>query len=222
MGASPEERVTMLKHIDLFADLPDSAAEALLRLAKPHRYAKNSVIVNEGDSHNNFYVVVTGTLKVFVNGNDGRQVTLNWLEPGDYFGELALIDGEARSASVMTLAPTELQVISQQDFYRFLQSHEQASLTLMKALVRRIRALTGSVRDLALLDVYGRVATLLQARANSESGCIEPKLTHQEIADVVGASREMVSRIMRELALGGYIEQSANLLYLRKPLPRGW
>ncbi len=212
----------MLKNVDLFADLPDSAAEALLRYAKLHRYAKNSVIVNEGDHHNNFYIVVSGTLKVFVNGESGRQVTLNWLEPGDYFGELALIDGEARSASVMTLSPTELQVISQHDFHQFLQSQQQASLALMRALVRRIRALTGSVRDMALLDVYGRVATLLQARANADSGCIEPKLTHQEIADVVGASREMVSRIMRELALGGYVEQTANALYLRKPLPRGW
>lgn len=212
----------MLKNIDLFADLPDSAAEALLRYAKSHKYPKNSVIVNEGDQQNNFYIVVSGTLKVFVNGEGGRQVTLNWLEPGDYFGELALIDGEARSASVMTLSPTELQVISQQDFHHFLQIHQQASLALMRALVRRIRALTGSVRDMALLDVYGRVATLLQARANVENGCIEPKLTHQEIADVVGASREMVSRIMRELTLGGYIDQSASALFLRKPLPRGW
>lgn len=212
----------MLKHIDLFADLADGAAEALLRYAKLHKYPKNSVILTEGEHHNNFYIVVSGSLKVYVNGDDGRQVTLNWLEPGDYFGELALIDGEARSASVVTLAPTELQVISQQDFHHFLQAHQQASLALMRALVRRIRVLTGSVRDLALLDVYGRVATLLQARANAESGCIEPKLTHQEIADVVGASREMVSRIMRELALGGYIEQSASALYLRKPLPRGW
>ncbi len=212
----------MLKDVDLFADLPDSAAEALLRYAKLHKYPKNSVILNEGDHHNNFYIVVSGTLKVYVNGDGGRQVTLNWLETGDYFGELSLIDGAARSASVMTLSPTELQVISQQDFHQFLQSQPQASLALMKALARRIRALTGSVRDMALLDVYGRVATLLQARANADSGCIEPKLTHQEIADVVGASREMVSRIMRELALGGYVEQAASALYLRKPLPRGW
>lgn len=212
----------MLKDVDLFADLPDSAADALLRYAKLHKYPKNSVILNEGDHHNNFYIVVSGTLKVYVNGDGGRQVTLNWLETGDYFGELSLIDGEARSASVMTLSPTELQVISQQDFHQFLQSQPQASLALMKALTRRIRALTGSVRDMALLDVYGRVATLLQARANPDSGCIEPKLTHQEIADVVGASREMVSRIMRELAVGGYVEQAASALYLRKPLPRGW
>lgn len=212
----------MLKNIDLFADLSDSAANALLRCAKLHKYPKNSVIVTEGDTHNNFYIVVSGQLKVFVNGDDGKQMTLNWLEPGNYFGELALIDGAVRSASVMTLQPTELQIISQQDFQQFLATDSGASLALMKAMARRIRTLTNSVRDLALLDVYGRVASLLQQRASAETGRIEPKLTHQEIADMVGASREMVSRIMRELAVGGYIEQAAGSIVLRKALPRGW
>src|SRR5690606_37398506 len=152
---------------------------------------------------NNFYIVEAGNLKVYVDGEDGRQVTLNWLEAGDYFGELALIDGEPRSASVMTLTPTELRVISQHDFHEFLANEPGVSLALMKALARRVRALTGSVRDMALLDVYGRVASVLQQRASAESGRIEPKLTHQEIADMVGASREMVSRIMRELTVGG-------------------
>jgi CRP/FNR family cyclic AMP-dependent transcriptional regulator len=91
----------------------------------------------------------------------------------------------------------------------------------MKALVRRIRTLTSSVRDLALLDVYGRVANLLQQRAAVDTDQTL-KMTHQEIADTVGASREMVSRIMRELAIGGYIEQTAGSIVLRKPLPRGW
>lgn len=212
----------MLKTIDLFADLSDSAADRLLRYAKLHKYPKNSIIVTEGDSQNNFYIVEAGNLKVYVDGEDGRQVTLNWLESGDYFGELALIDGEPRSASVITLTPTELRVISQHDFHEFLANEPGVALALMRALARRVRALTGSVRDMALLDVYGRVASVLQQRASAEGGRIEPKLTHQEIADMVGASREMVSRIMRELTVGGYIEQAAGALILRKPLPRGW
>lgn len=211
----------MLKKIDLFAELTDGAAETLLRYAKLHKYPKHSVIVTEGDAQTNFYIVETGNLKVFVDGDDGRQMTLNWLEPGDYFGELALIDGEPRSASVVALTPTELRVISQHDFQHFLQSEPGAALVLMKALVRRIRVLTGSVRDMALLDVYGRVANVIQQRAGA-AGRIEPKLTHQEIADMVGASREMVSRIMRELTVGGYIEQAAGALILHKPLPKGW
>ena len=212
----------MLKNIDLFADLPDSAAEKLLQYAKRHRYAKNSVIVSEGDNQSSFYIVESGSLKVYVDGDDGRQLTLSWLEAGDYFGELALIDGEPRSASVITLTPTELCIISQKDFQEFLQVEQGTALLLMKALARRIRALTGSVRDMALLDVYGRVANVLQQRALAHDGRIEPKLTHQEIADMVGASREMVSRIMRELTVGGYIEQAAGAIVLRKPLPRGW
>lgn len=212
----------MLKSIDLFADLSDSAADALLRCAKLLKYPKNSVIVTEGDTHSNFYIVVSGSLKVFVTGDDGRQVTFNRLEPGDYFGELALIDGAPRSASVMTLAPTTLQVISQQDFHQFLTADSGASMAMMKAMARRIRVLTNSVRDLALLDVYGRVANLLKQRATTEAGHGELKLTHQEIADMVGASREMVSRIMRELAVGGYIEQTTGSIILLKPLPHGW
>lgn len=212
----------MLKNVDLFADLSDSAADALLRCAKQHKYPKNSIIVTEDDTHSNFYIVVSGSLKVFVNGDDGRQVVLNWLESGDYFGELALLDGAPRSASVMTVAPTVLQIISQQDFQQFLASNQGASLAMMKAMARRIRTLTTSVRDLALLDVYGRVANLLQQRASTETNQATLKLTHQEIADMVGASREMVSRIMRELAVGGYIEQTTGSIVLRKSLPRGW
>lgn len=212
----------MLKNIDLFADLPESAADALLRCAKQHKYPKNSIIVTEGDTHSNFYIVVSGRLKVFVNGDDGRQLVLNWLEPGDYFGELALIDGAPRSASVMTLESTVLQIISQHDFQQLLAGDHTASLAMMKALARRVRNLTNSVRDLALLDVYSRVANLLQQRAIHEGGQSTIKLTHQEVADMVGASREMVSRIMRELAVGGYIEQTTGSIVLRKTLPHGW
>lgn len=211
----------MLKNIDLFADISDVAAAALLQCAKQHKYSKNSIIVTEGDIHSNFYIVVSGRLKVFVHGDDGRQVVLNYLEPDDYFGELALIDGAPRSASVMTLSSTVLQVISQQDFQQFLAADQASSLAMMKAMARRIRVLTSSVRDLALLDVYGRVASMLQQRAASEANQTL-KLTHQEIADMVGASREMVSRIMRELAVGGYIEQTTGSIVLCKPLPRGW
>ncbi len=211
----------MLKKIDLFSELSDGAADKLLRCAKQYKYPKNSIIVTEGDTHNNFYIVVSGNLKVFVNGDDGRQVVLSWLEGGDYFGELALIDGAPRSASVITVAPTVLQIISQQDFHEFLKGENGAAIAMMRGMARRIRSLTGSVRDLALLDVYGRVANLLQQRsAESETAAL--KLTHQEIADMVGASREMVSRIMRELAIGGYIEQTTGAIILRKALPRGW
>ena len=212
----------MLNRIDLFADMSESALDALSRCVKQHKYPKHSVIVTEGDTNSNFYIVVSGRLKVFVNGEDGRQLVLNWLEPGDYFGELSLIDGAPRSASVVTLEPTLLQFISQQDFQQLLAADQAASQAMMKALVRRIRYLTNGMRDLALLDVYRRVANLLQQRAahDGESGSI--KLTHQEIADVVGASREMVSRIMRELAVGGYIEQTTGSITLLKALPHGW
>lgn len=212
----------MLKNVDLFANLPDQALESLSAYAKRRRYPKNTIILMEGDACNHFYVVETGTLKVFVEDANGRQATLNILGPGEHFGELALIDGAPRSASVMTVTDAELLAISQRDFHTFIEDDHAISLELMKALVKRVRMLTDNVRDLALLDVYGRIKNLLENRVSDDEGLIEPKLTHQEISEMVGASREMVSRIMRELVLGGYIEQTPTSLILRKRFPANW
>lgn len=213
----------MLTEVDLFADFPDQAIESLMRYAKNHKYPRNAVILTEGDECNNFYVIKRGKVKVYVDDEDdgGKHIVLNILEAGSYFGELGLIDGEPRSASVMTMEKTELLAISPHDFHQFLEENHSVALIMMKALVRRIRTLTLSVRDLALLDVYSRVSNLLKNRSD-DSGDINPKLTHQEIADMIGASREMVSRIMRELALGGFIEQNPSHLKVLKSLPKGW
>lgn len=213
----------MLDKVDLFADFPQEAIESLMRFAKTHKYPRNAVILTEGDECNNFYVIKSGKVKVYVDDEDdgGKQIVLNILEGGSYFGELGLIDGEPRSASVMTMDKTELLAISPADFRQFLDQNHPVAVIMMRALVKRIRTLTNSVRDLALLDVYSRVSNLLKNRAD-ENGDVLPKLTHQEIADMVGASREMVSRIMRELALGGFIEQNPSQLKVLKTLPKGW
>lgn len=212
----------MLENVDLFANLPADTMQSLQKYAVERHYPKNTLIVHEDQPCHEFYIILSGRVKVFVSSKEGKQIILNVLDSGDYFGELGLIDGQPRSASVMTAAKTHLLAISQQDFDKFLEQHSAAAMNMMKALVKRIRFLTDSVSDLALLDVYGRIASLLQDRVSDVNGCISPKPTHQEIADRVGASREMVSRIMRELFLGGYLEQSGSQLILKKPFPKGW
>lgn len=212
----------MLSKVDLFVDLPADMLEQLQRYCSKRSYPKNSVVVAESQPSYEFFIILSGRVKVYVSKNDGKQLILNNLDVGDYFGELGLIDGSARSASVMTLEDTELMVISQRDFHEFMQMDSAIPINLMKAMTRRIRTLTDSVSDLALLGVYGRVANLLQNRVSDPNGCISPKPTHQEIADRVGASREMVSRIMRELFIGGYLEQTSKELRLLKAFPKGW
>ena len=211
----------MLDKVDLFADLPEPAIQSLRRYAKTHKYPRNTVILTEGDPCNNFYIILSGKVKVFVDDEGDKQIVLNILEAGSYFGELGLIDGEPRSASIVTVDRTELLAISRIDFQRFIEEHQSVALIMMRALAKRIRTLTSSVRDLALLDVYGRVSHFLRDRTD-EHGEIVLKLTHQEIADMIGASREMVSRIMRELTLGGYIEQQPGTIRVLKNLPKGW
>ena len=212
----------VLEKVDLFAHLPAAAFDSLCGTLKRRKFAKNTVIVTEGESCHNFYIVESGTLKVFVSSPDGKEAILNIHKVGDYFGELALIDGQPRSASVITQTESVLLVISRQDFLQFLQDYPEVGLDLMKALVQRIRELTHSVRDLALLDVYGRLVNLLESRYSGVQASGQPRLTHQDMANMVGASREMVSRIMRELTIGDYIEQTAHTYLIKKRLPRGW
>ncbi len=212
----------MFENVSLFTNVPAELVEALGEYSKRRHYPKDSILFMEGDDSNHLYILESGRVRVFVSGEDGKQFVLNYLVAGDYFGELALIDGKPRSASVMTVADSVIVTISRDDFRRFITDNPDVALALMCQLVTRIRTLTDSARDLALLDVYGRVTRQLQQLSDDSGQISNPKLTHQEIANMVGASREMVSRIMKELVVGGYIEQLPGKLAIKKPLPAGW
>ena len=145
------------------------------------------------------------------------------MEKDEYFGELALLDDAARSASVMCLEDCTLSVISRQAFEDFLATHLELALPLLRGLARRVRVLTDNVKSLSLLDVYGRVAKLLLEEA-SEDGerLITSKMTQQDIASRVGSSREMISRILKDLKLGGYIDIEDKRIVINQPLPEKW
>jgi CRP/FNR family cyclic AMP-dependent transcriptional regulator len=188
------------------------------------KYPKNVVLITEGDRSDSFYVILSGKVKVFLSDEHGKEVQLNTQGPGEYFGELALIDQAPRSASVMTLEPSQLAVVSRENFQRCLAENPDIAVELISFLVNRVRSLTENVKNLALLDVYGRVArTLLNLSSEQDDQLvIEERLTHQEIANRVGASREMVSRIMKDLCTGGYIQIRDRKIFIQAKLPPGW
>lgn len=214
----------MLAHIALFSDLAQKDLELISNHSVIKSYPKNCILINEGDQSDAMYVILEGKVKVFLSDEDGKEVILNIEEAGEYFGELALLDEEPRSASVMTLEPSRLMVIAKKDFHRCLLDNPELSLKLIRYLAQRVRTLTETVRNLALLDVYGRVARTLEKLAVERNGkrVIEERLTHQDIASMVGASREMVSRIMKDLTTGGYIQVVNRQITLKDKLPPGW
>jgi CRP/FNR family cyclic AMP-dependent transcriptional regulator len=210
-----------------FAPFGSSLKESDLRLLSAQgvikAYAKNAVIVSEGDDTDAFFIVVSGHAKVYVSDESGREVVLRDLGPGEYFGEMTL-DGLTRSASVMTTEPARLIMIPKAKFRQFVCSHPDFAIHLIEQLIGRIRALTDNVKSLALMDVYGRVARLMLDMARPENGklVIPEKLTQQDIASRVGASREMISKIFKELVTGGYISINRKRITINKTPPRHW
>ena len=214
----------MLMQVPLFSGLSDAEIQPVLSHATKKTVAKNTIIISEGDRSASLYVVLSGKVKVFLQDNEGKEVVLNSHEAGEYFGELALIDDEPRSASVMTLEKSTFLVISKEEFKQVLCNHPDIAFGLIKGLVLRLRCLTENVKDLALTDVYGRVVKLLSGLAKHQTGkgVITDGPTQQDIANRVGASREMVGRILRDLTTGGYIKIEGKSIIINDKLPPGW
>ena len=213
----------MFKDIALFADLSESDLSALTSHATTRRYKKNTIVVTKGDDSDSLYVILSGRARVYLDDEQGNEITIRTLGPGEAFGELALLSGEPRAANVVTLGDCELSVVSKQNFMNCLTSNPPISFRIIKSLVERIQAMTEDISSLALLDVYGRVAKVLTKNAHEQNGkLVTNRLTHQEIANLVGASREMVSRILKDLRAGGYISVEDKRITLERNLPRGW
>jgi CRP/FNR family cyclic AMP-dependent transcriptional regulator len=188
-------------------------------------YARNAVIICEGDDPTAFYVVVSGRLRVYLTESSGKEFVLRTLNEGDYFGELALLDDEPRSASVAAIEPCKLLVLSKSAFKESIAKNPELAWQLIKGLSKRVRNLTENARTLATKDVFGRLASLLLELARDQNGerWIAERITHQDIARRIGSSREMVSRIMKDLETGGYIEVDAeHRIGIRKKLPNHW
>lgn len=206
-----------------FLGMQDDELHSLSAHAKLQSYPRNKIVISEGDRTNSVYVIHSGRVKVFLYGKNGKEIDLNVLGPGEYFGEMVLDTGP-RSASIMTLEPSQFFIIPLPVFREFVIKHPDFAMRLIQTLIHRTRGLLNNVRSLASLDVYGRVARLLLDLAEEEDGklVILGKLTKQEIANRVGASREMISRVFKDLSVGGYIELEKDRITIARNLPERW
>ena len=206
-----------------FAGMDEAGLRELAPNGAVRTYAKNVVVVSEGDRTDALYVVMSGRVKAFVSDEGGREVVLNTIGTGDYFGELVL-DGGPRSASVMTLEPCRFFVIPRGDVEGLLGRNPAFARDLIYKLIGKVRSLTGKVLDLALKDVYGRFAKFIDEHAVEQNGkrVVPERLTQHDIAARIGASREMVSRIVKDLTAGGYISIDAKHITVHKKLPANW
>ena len=207
----------------LLASLESPSLRDLAARGRVQSFRKDVVIIQEGDYGDTLYVLLAGRVKVFATGDNDREVVIDTHGPGEYIGEMAL-DGGPRSASVMTLEPTVCSIVTRVTLRDHIAQHPDFAFDLLAKVIRRARRATMSVKNLALLDVYGRVARLLTELAVERDGqrIVPDRLTHQDIADRVGSSREMISRLIKDLTTGGYIEVHDRLIALRKPLPPAW
>lgn len=200
------ETADFLATVSLFQGLDRAELERFADIARERSYPKGSVILFEDDPGDSLFIVRTGRVKVVKVGEDGREVILGWLGVGDHFGELSLIDGQPRSAHVIAVDEAHMIILRREDFRKRVDESPAVAWALLTALSRRLRRADEQIGGLVLLDVPGRVARLLlDAAVEGGGAAIEKRLTHQTIAQMIGASRETVSRTMRDFQERGLI-----------------
>jgi CRP/FNR family cyclic AMP-dependent transcriptional regulator len=197
--------------------LPENQLALLVKEVSRKSYPRGSAIIAAGDTTDSLYVVISGRLKVMISDDEGREVILAILGPNEFFGEMGLIDDHPRSASVVAIEPCEVLALLKRDFKKCLEENFEMAMTVMRNLVKRLREADQKIGSLALMDVYGRVARLLLEVAETIDGqkVVTKKLAKQDIAKMIGASREMVSRVMKDLQAAGAIEVRAGSIFLK-------
>jgi len=201
----------------------DVVVRQLATRGQVRSFPKNTVLINEGDRGDAMFVIVAGRVKVYVSDNQGREMVLDIHGPGQYVGEMAL-DGKPRSASVMTLEVTTCAMLTRETLRAAVTRDPDLAMSLISELISRARIATDTIKNLALMDVYGRVARLLLALAQERDGklVVPERLTQQDIADRVGASRDMISRIFKDLTAGGYVTVVDRRITLNRRPPSRW
>ncbi|WKJ88865.1 Crp/Fnr family transcriptional regulator [Methylomonas montana] len=216
--------ITNLSKMPFLADVEEDALAALAARAKTVKFPKKSMIIAEGDSTSSLYIVLSGKVRVFGSNEKDKEVTLLIQEASSYFGELALLSDEPRSAAVEALEKTTCAVISKADFIQWLKLHPDAAIALLGVLAEKIRFLTEKVKQMALSNVYERTIKILQDMADKEGDVyvIHNRPTQQELATMVGSSREMINKVMKELTKGGYISVDDKTLRIENTPPAAW
>ena len=213
----------LLRSVSIFAELDVQSAAELERLAQIREFEAGAVIASQEETGDALYVLVKGRVKVVLYGDSGREIILNvFRSPGDFFGEMSLLDDEPRSATLVASEDSRLLVLSRTDFRAHIQRHPRTALRVLTELSRRLRRADEVIGNLALLDVYGRLAGKLKELAEAEGERTEDGVvvrnrpTQAEIAAMIGTSRETVSRALSELARRGQIVLAGKKLILRR------
>lgn len=198
----------LIRRVPLFSMLTHAQAEAIAEGVVKRRFRRGEIIVEQGQKSNALFILLTGRARVLTSDSRGREVILAMLHPGDYVGEMSLIDNEPHSATVRAEVQTDVLVLGRAEFARCLPENSSLAYAIMRGLVARLRAADRQIESLALLDVYGRVARTLLDMAEDTGGTlmIRNKVSRQDLAKIVGASREMVSRVMKDLEERQYVE----------------
>lgn len=205
----------------IFSALDEAEAAALMKIARVVRYPARHTVFREGEPGDHLLVVMQGRVKVSLASADGKEAILSLLEPGDVFGEMALLDGEARSASVTAMEASTFLVIWRRDFLPFLERNPQVALKLLAALSRRLRATNDLVGNLSFLNLPARLARILlnlgqqYGRVTAEGIAIGLKLSQEELGNLVGVSRESVNRQVRHWVEAGVLEYTHGTLVVK-------
>ena len=207
-----------LSFVPIFSDLPGDTLEKIEKVGTRKNFQKNDVILMEDEVGSALFVIITGKVKVSRTSNDGREVILTILSDSDFFGEMAILDGQTRSATVIAIEETELFLIQRNDFLTLLKEYPEVSIALLQELTKRLRATDVKIKALSLKDAEGKVATVLLQLADDlgkiKQGKVEiEKLPlQQDLANMAGTSRETISRTLHSFAKKGLIELDSNKL----------
>ena len=216
------ERTMTLKAVPFFTQLSDKELDTIRAVAAEKTYPKNAVVLTEGEMGDSLYMIMSGKVKVFIGDEEGREIILKILGPSTFFGEMSMIDKQPRSASVTTIEPSTFLVLTHSSFERCVEQQPRIGNLVMQMLAQRVREADRKIGTLALMDVYGRVAsTLLELSVyNDGKLVVGEKLSQQDLANMVGASREMVNRILKDLSDRGFISiESKSITIINRELP---
>jgi len=215
--------VQFLRQIPLFASLKDEEIEAIYKLSVTKKCPKDAIILLEDEEGDTLFVILKGKVKVTTFSESGKEVIFSILNEGDFFGDMSLLDGKPRSATVISIEESELRLIRRSDFNKLIETHPGIALRVLEELTSRLRKADERIESLALLDVTGRVAGILlqladeRGEKSERSILIKSRPTHQELANMVGTTRETVTRVLKQLENKKYISMDGKDLTIIDP-----
>ncbi len=210
------------KNVPLFSDLTDKELSVLAASGKSRKFPAKNVVFQEGEPGDVLLVILSGKVKVLLTGKDGQEFILTMLGPENFFGEMAILEAAPRSATVMTVEPSEFLLLEQKDLIGLIKKHPGIAVKILKHLSQRLRKTNEQIRSLVMFDIYGRVGRCLLNLAETQGGrangqfLVPNRPSFQELAKMVGCSRETLSRAMKALKDNGCLTVTRNTIYINK------